>query len=411
MNHEPAPFGRGSASCAIMAAVPVFSSRLQWSAPLNPITELLRRKREAGERIFDLTESNPTHAGIHYPAGEISRALSAGQVLRYDPDPFGNRGARDAVSAYYGRQVETERIVLTASTSEAYAYLFKLLADPGDEILVPRPSYPLFEYLARLESVRVVQYPLFYDHGWHFDSAALRAAVTGRTRAIVIVDPNNPTGSYLKTHELEELAAIARERDLAIISDEVFSDYWIEEDPRRVSTFLSVEDVLAFSLSGLSKIVGLPQMKLGWMVVSGPRRAREAALSRLELIADTYLSVGAPVQAALPALLALRGPIQQQIRSRLAANLAALRSVAALCEARVLEIEGGWCATLQMPRVQTEEEWVAGLLEHHNVFVQPGYFYDFESEPFLILSLLTEPAILAEGVDRLVEYIGVATRP
>jgi hypothetical protein len=394
-----------------MSAVPVFSSRLQWSAPLNPITELLTRKHAANERIFDLTESNPTHAGIDYPAGEISRALSAGQVLRYDPSPFGSREARGAVAAYYGGQMETERILLTASTSEAYSYLFKLLADPGDEILAPRPSYPLFEYLAQLESVRIVQYPLFYDHGWHLDSDALRTAVTDRTRAIVIVNPNNPTGSYLKTHEREELAAIARERDLAIISDEVFSDYWFEDDPRRVSSLSSVEDVLAFSLSGLSKTVGLPQMKLGWMVVSGPRAAREAAVSRLELIADTYLSAGAPVQAALPSLLALRGSIQQQIRSRLAANLAALRGAAALSEAGVLEIEGGWYATLQMPRVQTEEEWVAGLLERHNVFVQPGYFYDFESEPFLILSLLTEPATFTEGINRLIAYVATVTRP
>jgi alanine-synthesizing transaminase len=394
-----------------MSAVPVFSSRLQWSAPLNPITELLARKRDANERIFDLTESNPTHAGIQYPAAEIGRALGDERVLRYDPNPFGSRQAREAVAACYSAQIAPERILLTASTSEAYAYLFKLLADPGDEILAPRPSYPLFEYLAQLESVRIVQYPLFYDHGWHFDSDALRTAVTDRTRAIVIVNPNNPTGSYLKRRELKELAAIGRERSLAIISDEVFSDYWMEEDPRRVSTLASIEDVLAFSLSGLSKIVGLPQMKLGWMVVSGPAAGREAALSRLELIADTYLSVGAPVQAALPALLAMRSTVQQQIRSRLAANLAALRGAVTPCEARVLEVEGGWYATLQMPRVQTEEEWVTGLLERHSVFVQPGYFYDFESEPFLILSLLTEPAIFAEGVDRLAAYAATVTRP
>jgi hypothetical protein len=389
----------------------VFSSRLQWSAPLNPITELLARKHAANEPIFDLTESNPTHAGIQYPAAEVGRALNDERVLRYEPNSFGNWEARDAVATYYRGQVETERILLTASTSEAYAYLFKLLADPGDEILAPRPSYPLFEYLAQLESVRIVQYPLFYDHGWHFDSNALRTAVTDRTRAIVIVDPNNPTGSYLKTHELAELEAIARKRDLAIISDEVFSDYSFTDDPRRVSTLSSVEDVLTFSLSGLSKIVGLPQMKLGWMVVSGPAPARRAALSRLELIADTYLSVGAPVQTALPALLALRSRVQRQIRSRLAANLDALRNAAPLCEARLLEVEGGWYATLQMPRVQTEEEWVAGLLERHNVFVQPGYFYDFESEPFLIVSLLTEPATFAEGVDRLVAYVATVTRP
>jgi aspartate/methionine/tyrosine aminotransferase len=387
----------------------VFSARLDWTGRLNPLAELLARKRAAGEQILDLTESNPTHAAIEYPQAGISQAFEDPRILRYDPNPFGSKEAREAVACYYGGRIDPDRIVLTASTSEAYAYLFKLLANPGDEILAPRPSYPLFEYLAQLECIRVTQYPLFYDHGWHLDTHALRRAVTERTRAVVIVNPNNPTGSYLKAHEAAELTAIARECDLAIISDEVFSDYWLDQDSRRVSTLTTAEDALTFSLSGLSKTVGLPQMKLAWMVVSGPERAIRDALSRLELIADTYLSVGTPVQVALARLLGMH-EIAQQIRSRIAANLRFVRQVIGATAARLLEVEGGWYATLHMPRIRSEEDWALGLLENENVLVQPGYFYDFESEPFLVLSLLTEPAIFREGVDRLAAHASALTR-
>ncbi|HZT37412.1 MAG TPA: pyridoxal phosphate-dependent aminotransferase [Bryobacteraceae bacterium] len=382
----------------------MFSSRLQWSARLNPIAELLARKRASGEPILDLTESNPTHAAIEYPVAEISRALADPRILRYDPNPFGSKEAREAVAGYYCGRVDPARILLTASTSEAYAYLFKLLADPGDEILVPRPSYPLFDYLARLECVRMTQYPLFYDHGWHLDTHALRRAATERTRAIVVVNPNNPTGSYLKAQEAAELTAIAREHGLAIISDEVFSDYWLDQDSQRVSTLVAAHEALTFSLSGLSKTAGLPQMKLAWIVVSGPEGAMRDAWGRLELIADTYLSVGAPVQAALPRLLGMRDSIAQQIRGRVADNLAFVRETMRATGARLLDVEGGWYATLHMTSIRTEEEWALGLLEHENVLAQPGYFYDFESEPFLVLSLLTEPAIFREGVLRIAAY-------
>ncbi len=388
----------------------MFSARLDWSGRLNPITQLLARKRASGEQILDLTESNPTHAAIEYPEAEISRAFADPRILRYDPNPFGCKQAREAVADYYGGRVDPERIVLTASTSEAYAYVFKLLADPGDEILAPRPSYPLFEYLARLECVRIAQYPLFYDHGWHLDAHALRRAVTERTRAVVVVNPNNPTGSYLKAHEAAELMALAQERGLAIISDEVFSDYWLDQDSQRVRTLTTVEDALTFSLSGLSKTVGLPQMKLGWMVASGPERPVRDALSRLELIADTYLSVGAPVQVALPHLLAMADKIARHIRGRVAANLTFLREAIGATAARLLNVEGGWYATLHMPRIRSEEDWAMGLLENENVLVQPGYFYDFESEPFLVLSLLTEPPIFREGVQRLTAYASALAR-
>jgi aspartate/methionine/tyrosine aminotransferase len=388
----------------------VFSGRLQWSARLNPIAELLARKRSSGERILDLTESNPTRAAIEYPRPEISRALADPRMLRYDPHPFGSQEAREAVAGYYRGRVDPARILLTASTSEAYAYLFKLLADPGDEILVPRPSYPLFDYLARLECVRIAPYPLFYDHGWHLDAHALRRAATERTRAIVVVNPNNPTGSYLKAREAAELTALARERGLAIISDEVFSDYWFDHDSQRVSTLAAAHEALTFSLGGLSKAAGLPQMKLAWIVVSGPERAARDALGRLELIADTYLSVGGPVQAALPRLLGMRDAIAQQIRARVASNLALVREAMRPTGARLLDVEGGWYATLHMPRIRSEEEWALGLLESDNVLVQPGYFYDFESEPFLVVSLLTEPAVFREGVQRIAAYASAAAR-
>jgi hypothetical protein len=382
----------------------MFSARLDWTARTNPISELLAEKRRRGQPVLDLTESNPTHAGIEYPVHDIAQAFANGRSLRYEPEPFGLPEAREAVARYYaesGDAIDPARIVLTASTSEAYAYLFKLLANPGDEILTPRPSYPLFEYLARLDSVRVVQYPLFYDHGWHLDGAALRALVTPRTRAIVSVHPNNPTGSFLKMHELEELVAVAREHDLAIVSDEVFSDYWYARDSHRVGVVAEHPEALSFSLSGLSKIAGLPQMKLGWMVVGGPADLRETALARLELIADTYLSAGTPVQLAAPALLAARGGIQRQMRERLAGNLEHLRSE--LLEwpgVRMLEVEGGWYATLQVPRVKTEEEWVLTLLRDRGVLVQPGFFYDFGSEAFLVISLLTRPDVFVEGLGR-----------
>ena len=387
----------------------MFSSRLDWTTRPNPISRMLEARRRAGETVLDLTESNPTHAGIDYPAEAIAEAFGDRRAVRYEPEPFGLESAREAVARYYadaGVAVDPSRLVLTASTSEAYAWLFKLLAAPGDEVLTPRPSYPLFEFLAKLESVNVVQYPLFYDHGWRVDIAALRALVTRRTRAIVTVHPNNPTGSFLDRDELDELVAVASEHALALVSDEVFSDYWFERDAARVGVVAEVADVLSFSLSGLSKIVGLPQMKLGWMMVGGPAELRRAALARLEFIADTYLSVGTPVQLAAPALLEMRGGIQGQMRERLARNLARLRAeLAAAPEVRLLAVEGGWYATLQVPRVRSEEEWVLALLGERGVLVQPGFFYDFESEAFLVVSLLTRPDVFDEGLRRLVERV------
>jgi alanine-synthesizing transaminase len=380
----------------------VFSSRLKWHLPQNPLSTLLEAKRRAGVRVLDLTESNPTRAGFDYPTERILAALSDSRGLLYQPDPRGLESARKAVASYYrkrGVEVSPSRILLTASTSEAYAYLFKLLADPGCQILTPRPSYPLFEYLAALESVDVVQYPLRYDGAWHIDFQALESAITPQARAIVVVNPNNPTGSFLRREELERLESLAAARGLAILSDEVFADYVWAADPERVTTLVGQRHALAFSMSGLSKIAGLPQMKLGWIVVSGPQAA--TAMERVELIADTYLSVATPVQWALGELLEASTEVRSQIIERTRINLAYLRSKLSGTSAGVLNVEGGWYAVVQVPRTRTEEEWALELLGEHDVLVQPGFFYDFETEAFLVMSLLTHPDEFADGVQRL----------
>lgn len=380
----------------------MFSSRLNWTPHPNRLSQLLSEKQAAQTPVLDLTESNPTRAGLAYPQTEILAALSDPQALRYQPSPRGLATARDAVAAYYrgcGAAISPGNILLTASTSEAYAYLFKLLANPGDEILSPQPSYPLFEFLAGLESVHIRPYPLRYDGVWHIDFDALERALTSRTRGIVVVNPNNPTGSFVKRVELDRLDALAGGRGLAILSDEVFRDYTFSEDSERVSTLAGERRALTFSMSGLSKIAGLPQMKLGWIVVSGSNR--EAALDALDLIADTYLSVSTPVQVALPRLLPLAGQIREQIRSRTRSNLDLLRAAMAGSAATILRAEGGWYAVVQVPRTRTEEEWAITLLKECNVLVQPGYFFDFESEAYLVLSLLPPQAVFAEGLKRL----------
>lgn len=368
----------------------MFSSRLNWSLQTNRLSNLLKSKRN----VLDLTESNPTRAGLEYPAQEILAAFGDPRALQYEPEPRGLLSAREAVSKYYP-DVPPSRILLTASTSEAYAYLFKLLCDPGDEILSPRPSYPLFEFLAGLESVRVVQYPLRYDGAWHIDFDALQRAITPRTRAIVVVNPNNPTGSFLKRDEWSRLQKLG----IPILSDEVFSDYAFAPDSSRVRTLTDAAETLTYSMSGLSKIAALPQMKLGWIVASGP--GHEAALERLELIADTYLSVATPVQLALPRLLDVSIAMRNQILERTRANLALLRRVTV-----PLHVEGGWYATLQVPKTRSEEEWAIALLEKRGVLVQPGFYFDFESEAFLVLSLLTPRDVFAEGLRRLLDEIG-----
>jgi alanine-synthesizing transaminase len=382
----------------------VFSARTRWDRTVNRLAALTARKRAAGVRVLDLTETNPTRVGLPAHPGLLA-ALADPGALRYDPDPRGTESARQAVSADYGRRglrVDPDRIVLTASTSEAYAFAFKLLCDPGDEVLVPRPSYPLFEYLAGLESVAVKPYPLSYHDEWRIDVPALADAMGARTRAIVVVNPNNPTGSFLKADEAGALQDLAAAAGVALVSDEVFADYpWRPHEPRAPSL---AQDgaALAFALGGLSKSCGLPQLKLAWMAVAGPSALREEALVRLELVADTYLSVGTPVQRAAPALLARAPELRAPIAARAAANLRVLEEHAGRGgPASLLRGEGGWSAVLRVPATLSEEERVVALLEEQDVLVHPGYFFDFPREAYLVPSLLPAPDEFEEAVRRI----------
>jgi len=333
---------------------------------------------------FDLTASNPTKAGLHYPP-ELLASLGHSGSLQYNPDPRGIESARAALKL-------PPNTLLAASTSEAYGWLFKLLCNPGDAILVPRPSYPLFEFVAKLEAVDVIQYSLRYSEGWWLDFTSLEKQLTANTRAILFVHPNNPTGSYLKKDELRRLAALCAERQIALISDEVFAEYPLIEDDTRATTLGDNGRGLTFVLGGLSKTAGLPQMKVAWLTASGPH-SQDAAV-RLELIADTYLSVSAPVQHALPTLLTHGDKIRQQIQERTQVNLSLLNKSAL----RPLRIEGGWYAIIPTPRTRSEEEWAIHLLETEQVLTQPGYFYDFESDGWLVISLLTPEADFVSGV-------------
>ena len=384
----------------------MFSGRTYWDLSRNRLSERLAALRAAGRDVLDLTLANPTEAGLVYDGAALAAALGDERLVRYAPTPMGDPEARRAVAAEYaarGVAVDPDHLLLTASTSEAYAFLFKLLADPGDTILVPRPSYPLFEFLARLESVVVQPYPLVYQGGWRIDLDALRALPTERVRAIVVVHPNHPTGSFLRRAERDALRALGR----PVISDEVFADYAYGPDPARVATLADETEMLAFALSGLSKVAGLPQLKLGWMAVAGPSAARRAALERLEIVSDTYLSVGTPVQLAAPRLLALGGAVREQIRARVVENRAALSAtLGAESAATLLRAEGGWAAVLQIPRTRTEEEWALLLLEEEGVLVHPGYFFDFAEEAYLVVSLLAPPARFREAAARLGRRLG-----
>lgn len=373
----------------------------QHDAP-NALARELAAARARGAEVLDLTVSNPTAAGLPYCEERILAALTSPGALAYEPQPLGLPAARAAVAEHYaavGVELPASRIALTASTSEAYAVLFKLLCDPGDELLVPAPSYPLLGWLAAFESVRLRPYPLVYACGWHVDVDALRAAVGPRTRGVVVVSPNNPTGSYLARHELDAMLELG----LPVISDEVFAPYPLGPLPAgRLRTVLGEERGLLFSLSGLSKLAGLPQMKLGWIGVGGAPERVEEAMRRLELVLDAYLSVGAPVQHALPGLLAAGESTRAAIAARTRANLAHLRELARASEATtLLDVEGGWYATLRVPETRSDEEWATLLVREDAVHVHPGYFFDMHRGAHLVVSLLTPEALLHEGAARL----------
>lgn len=384
----------------------MFSTRIKWDLTANRLAGLLEEKRAAGRFVLDLTEANPIRAGLLVDGESLLASLSAPGILGYDPQPRGLASARTAVARYYdgrGLDLPADRIHLTASSSEAYSWLFKLLADQGEALLVPQPSYPLFDFLAALKGVRLIPYHLRYYHhlGWRIDPDSVRAALTPEVRAIIIVSPNNPTGSFLKHDELEWLNPLCQERRLALIVDEVFGDYAVGADPTRVGSLVGNDRCLTFVLSGLSKVLALPQMKLGWIATSGPPELVSPAMERLDLIADTFLSVGAPVQHALPRWMDARERLQAGILDRIHTNLRQLANHRQLEPSRLLRFEGGWYAVLEIPRYVAEESLVLRLLADEDLLVHPGYFFDFEREAYLVISLLPTPATFAAALDRL----------
>ncbi len=384
----------------------MFSDRTNWKLTRNHLTEALDEVRASGAHVLDLTLSNPTRAGLRYDEQRIVQSLASPQAMDYDPQPKGLHTARAAVANYYeaehGINVKPERVILTTSTSEGYSFVFRLLCNPGDEVLVPKPSYPLFEFLADLQDVKLVPYPLIYDHGWQVDLPSLQNAVTRRTRGVIVVHPNNPTGSYVQAQERQALSGFCHEHELALIADEVFLDYAHNGTPQ--PSFAAHQDVLTFTLSGVSKISALPQMKVAWIVTSGPDRLVEAAQARLEVIADTYLSMNAPIQWATPELLDQRHDIQRQLLERVLANLAELdRQLAPQKACQRLSVEGGWYAVLRVPVTRTDEELAVDLLRRKSVLVHPGHFYDFSSDGYLVLSLITQQADFAEALQRILE--------
>ena len=391
----------------------MFSDRTNWKLTRNRLTEALEEVRSSGARVLDLTISNPTRAGLRYGEPRILHSLASPQAMDYDPQPKGLPSARAAVAAYYQtahgiRDLDPERVILTTSTSEGYSFVFRLLCNPGDELLVPKPSYPLFEFLADLQDVKLVPYPLIYDHGWQMDFPSLQNAVTERTRGVVVVHPNNPTGSYVHPHEQQSLDRFCCDHGLAVIADEVFLDY--AHDGAAQQSFAANQDVLTFTLSGVSKISALPQMKVAWIVTGGPAAEVEAAQARLEVIADTYLSMNAPIQWAAPVLLDQRKTIQQQLLDRVLGNLAELdRQLARQKTCQRLNVEGGWYAVLRVPVTQTDEELAVDLLRRKSVLVHPGHFYDFPSDGYLVLSLITPGADFSVGISRLLE-LSIADR-
>lgn len=381
-----------------------YSQRLPWDVSSNSLTGLLRAKRLACVPLLDLTVSNPTEAFADYPHKAIQDAYAHVDDFTYKPDPFGQEQARSAIAELYGRRgiaISPDRLVLTASTSEAYALLFKLFGDPESEILAPAPSYPLFEYLAALESLRIVPYRLVYDGAWSIDWANLREQIGPRTRAIVIVNPNNPTGSFLKRWEAEELFQIAQQHELPIISDEVFLDYSFGESGDKQKTLIGSESILSFSLDGFSKTAVMPQMKLGWIAINGREEQVEIARARFELLLDTYLSVSTPVQCAAPELLHIGAEFQHKVAARTKRNLNSLSRCLHNTPAHALHTEGGWSVIVQLPRTHSEETWVSRLLEEQGVIVQPGYFFDMASEAYVVRSLITPPETFDEGIVRL----------
>lgn len=389
----------------------MFSDRTNWKLDSNPLSEALAKRRKSGQPVLDLTASNPTTSGFTYHAGATLRALSDPKALVYDPDPRGLFAARRAVVDYYAShkvQVGLDDVFLTTSTSEGYSFVFRTLCNPGDEILIPEPSYPLFAFLAEIQDVKLVPYPLIYDHGWQIDFHTLEGAITNRTRAVIVVHPNNPTGHFSKAGEIAALNQVCTGRQLAIIADEVFLDFALVTEVK--SSFAANRSALTFTLSGISKICGLPQMKTAWLIASGPEELKARALERLEVIADTYLSMNAPVQYALATFLDQRQGFQAQVMTRVRKNLSELdRQLEIQKSCARLEVEAGWYAVLRIPATRSDEDFALLLLNSKGVYTHPGHFYDFPTDGFLVVSLITPEEDFAEGIKSLLAMF--ADRP
>ncbi len=390
-----------------------FSSRTSWEFRRNTLTQLVAHRRNEGEPLYDWTLANPTLCGFAYDRGRIGPALGAPAAFVYAPEPAGMFSARKAVAGFlvrHGMPVSPERLLLTASSSEAYGYLFRLLCGPGDAILIPKPGYPLFDDLARLHDVEIVPYRSHYAGGWHLDEESVRDAITPATRAIVVVHPNNPTGAFLAPREQDALAAIARERRLALIADEVFLTFPFAGSPHGVS-FGGVAAPLVFTLNGLSKAAGLPQMKLGWIAVHGEASPVGEAMQRLEMIADTFLSVNTPVQIALPEILAAGSATGEAIRERVSANYAGLSSVLEGSPVSVLHAEAGWSAILRLPGFMSDEAWAVELLAREGLLVHPGHFFDLPFDAAIVVSLLPEGPVFRAYAEKLIAVVhGVGHR-
>jgi alanine-synthesizing transaminase len=386
----------------------MFSDRTRWNLAENRLSRTLAELRASGKPILNLTRSNPTECGFTYDEKGIQHAFAQPQLRLYQPDPCGIRSAREAVTEYYEQQqirIAPDDLLLTSGSSEAYSFIFRLLCNPGDEVLIPAPGYPLFDFLADLCDVKLVRYPLIYDHGWQIDSSALSAAVSARTKALIAVHPNNPTGHYTSAAEQAHLADFCGQRGIALIADEVFLDFSLQQS--RATSFAAASEVLTFTLSGLSKICGMPQMKLAWIAVSGPAGEKIEALARLEVIADAYLSVGMPVQLAAPALLAMRATFQAQMMARLRANLRELDAqLSAQSECNRLLCEGGWSAVLRIPATQSDEDLAIALLTSAGAYVHPGHFYDFAQSGHAVVSLIVPEDEFAHGIRRVLAHFG-----
>lgn len=385
----------------------MFSKRTNWKLTHNRYTQAVEEARAQNIPFIDLTISNPTQSGLHYDSAAILASFADPHALSYHPQPKGLLSARLQVANYYSQdhnaEVDPESIFLTTSTSEAYSFLFRLLCDPQDEVLVPKPSYPLFDFLADLQDVRLIPYPLEYAQGWLIDFKSLTADITPRTRAILLVHPNNPTGSYVHAEETDQLNKLCREHNLALIVDEVFLDYSFAKTP--VHSFASNREALTFTLSGLSKVAALPQMKIAWLAVSGPESLVASATQRLEVIADTYLSMSAPQQLAIPTLFSQRFSLRSQLLQRVRTNRAELqRQLAGNQRCELLDADAGWYAVLRVRTNRDDEDVAIDLLQKQQVLVHPGHFYDFPNDGYFVLSLIGNPAQFLAGVRSLNDY-------